>query len=222
MVKVRVLVADKQTLFRQGVCSLLEVQESIEIVGEATDGKEILEKVRQQMPDVVLMDLAMPVMDGAEVTHQLRKENRDIKVLFLTEYEDREHIQRGLMAGANGYLPKRATASDLVAAIQAVYRGGYFLYPSVAKVMVNDYFQRMKQPSNTEPYDQLTHRERQVLKLLVEGHKSKEIAGLLNMAVNTVLGHRASIMKKLSIHNRVELVMCALRIGIVKLEEQVG
>ena len=219
MDKVRVLVADEETLFREGVCALLKTYKDIEIVGEATNGKEAIEMVREQNPDVVLVNIAMPILDGAEVTHRIRKENSDIKVLLLTQYEDRDRILRGLKAGADGYIPKRAATSDLVSAIQAVYRGGYFLYPSVAKTMVNDYLQLIRHPRSPDPYDQLTHREKEVLKLVAEGRKSGEIANFLSIAVMTVLGHRTSIMKKLGIHNRTELIKYAIRKHLVNLEE---
>ncbi len=219
MTKVRVLVADGQTLFREGVCALLKIREDIEIVGEATNGKETIEMAREQMPDVVLMNIVMPIIDGAEVTYRIRKENSDIKVLLLTEYEDRDRVLSGLKAGANGYIPKRATASDLISAIQAVHRGGCFLYPSVAKTMVKDYFQHIRHPGSPDPYDRLTHRDKEILKLIAEGRKSGEIANLLNMAVATVLGHRTSIMKKLGIHNRTELVKYAIRKHLVNLDD---
>ena len=219
MDKIRMLVADEQSLFREGVCALLRDCEDIEVVGEATNGREIIEMAREQMPDIVLMNIAMPIMDGAEVIHRIRKGRNDIKVLLLTQYEDRDRILSGLKAGANGYIPKRATASDLVSAILTVYRGGCFIYPSVAKTMVDDYFQRIRQPGSLDPYDQLTHREREVLKLMAEGHKSGEIAELLNMAVKTVLGHRTNIMRKLSIHNRTELIKYAIRKHLVSLED---
>lgn len=219
MVKVRVLVAEKETLFRQGVCALLKAQENIEIVGEATDGKETIEKVHEQTPDVLLMNVAMPVMDGAEVTHQLRKENGDIKVLLLTEYEDRDHILSGFRAGADGYIPRRAAASDLVSAILAVYRGGCFLYPSVARMIVDDYCRHIRQLVSPDPYDRLTHKERQVLKLIAEGCKSGEIANVLGIAVKTVLGHRTSMMRKLGIHNQIELIKCAIHKHLVNLED---
>ena len=219
MNRVRVLVADEEALFREGVCALLKTYEDIEIVGKATNGKEAIEMVREQNPDVVLVNIAMPILDGAEVTHRIRKENSDIKVLLLTQYEDRDRILSGFKAGANGYIPKRAAASDLVSAIQTVYRGGYFLYPSVAKTMVNDYLQLIRHPRSPDPYDQLTHREKEVLKLVAEGRKSEEIANLLSIAAMTVLGHRTSIMKKLGIHNRTELIRYAMRKHLVNLEE---
>lgn len=218
MNKVRVLVADEEALFREGVCALLKTYQNIEVVGKATNGKETIEMVREQNPDVVLVNIAMPILDGAEVTHRIRKENSDIKVLLLTQYEDRDRILSGFKAGANGYIPKRAAASDLVSAIQTVYRGGYFLYPSVAKTMVNDYLQLIRHPRSPDPYDRLTHREKEVLKLVAEGRKSGEIANLLSIAAMTVLGHRTSIMKKLGIHNRTELIKYAMRKHLITLE----
>ncbi len=219
MAKVRVLVADEQNLFCAGVCALLKSRKDIEMVGEATNGKETIKMAREQTPDVVLVNIVMPIMDGAEVTRQIRKENSNIKVLLVSQYEDRDRILSGLKAGANGYIPKRATASDLVSAILAVYRGGCFLYPSVAKTILDDYIQRIRQPGSFDPYDRLTHREKEVLKLLAEGRKSVEIANLLNMAVKTALGHRTNIMKKLGIHNRTELVKCAIRKHLINLED---
>lgn len=215
MDKISVLVADEETLFREGVCALLETCDDIELVGEATDGKETVEMVRERNPDVVLMNIVMPIMDGAEVTYRIRKENSAVKVLLLTEYEDADRILSGLQSGVNGYIPKRATASDLVAAIRTVHMGGCFLYPSVAKTMMNDYFQRIKHPENPDPYDRLTRKEREVFKLMAEGHKSREIASILNMAVATSLRHRANIMRKLDIHNRTELIKYAIRKHLV-------
>ncbi len=217
MPRVRVLIADEETLFREGVCALLKIREDIEVVGEATNGKETIEMARERSPDIVLMNIAMPVMDGAEAIYRIRKENSNIKVLLLTEYEDKDRILSGLKAGANGYIPKRATASDLVSGILAVCQGGCFLYPSVAKTMVNDYFQRIRQPGSPDPYDQLTHREKEVLKLMAEGRKSGEIANLLNITVKTTLGHRTNMMRKLGIHNRTELIKYAIRKHLVNL-----
>jgi DNA-binding NarL/FixJ family response regulator len=219
MAKVRVLVADEHILFCAGVCALLNSREDMEVVGEANNGKAIIKMAREQAPDIVLVNIVMPIMNGAEVTHLIRKENRNIKVLLVSQYEDRDRILRGLKAGANGYIPKRATASDLVSAILAVYRGGCFLYPSFAKTMVNDYLQRIKQQGNLDPYyDRLTHSEQEVFKLMAEGHKSGEIANLLNVAVKTVVARRTSMMRKLGIHNRTELVKYAIRKSLVSLD----
>jgi DNA-binding NarL/FixJ family response regulator len=222
MAKVRVVVADEEALFREGVCALLKTYDDMEVVGEAANGKEAIEILREQTPDVVVMNIAMPIMDGAEITRRLRKVNSNIKVLLLTQYEDRDRILRGLKAGANGYIPKRATASDLVSAVLTIYQGGCFLYPSVAKTMVNDYCQRIKHPGSPDPYDRLTHREREVLKLIAEGYKSREIANFLGIAVKTVLGHRTSMMRKLSTHNRTELVKYAIRKHLINLDQLIG
>ena len=219
MSSVRVLVADGETLFREGVCALLRICEDVEIVGEATNGKETIEMVWELTPDVVLMNIAMPIMDGAEVTHRIRKANSATKVLLLTQYEDRDRVLSGLKAGANGYIPKRAAASDLISAILAVYRGGYFLYPSVAETMVDDYLQRLRQPRSPDPYDKLTYREKKMLKLIAEGRKSGEIAKLFDITIKTVLGHRRSIMRKLGIHNRTELIKYAIRRHLVNLDD---
>ena len=219
MSKVRVLVADEQTLFREGVSALLKSRKDMEVVGEAVNGKETVEMAQQQTPDVVLMNIAMPIMDGTEVTRRICKENIDIKVLLVSQYEDRERILGGLKAGASGYIPKRATALDLVSAILTVYRGDCFLYPSIAKTVVDDYLQAIRHPRSPDPYDMLTYREREVLKLLAEGHKSREIANLLNIAVKTALGHRTNMMRKLGIHNRTELVKCAIRKHLIDVED---
>ncbi len=216
--KIRVLVADEETLFREGVCALLRTCKDIELIGEANTGKETIEMAREQTPDIVLMNIVMPIMDGAEVTHRIHKENSAIKVLLLTEYEDRDRILSGLKAGANGYIPKRAASSDLISAIKAVHRGGCFLYPSVAKTMVTDYFQHMRYPGSPDPYDRLTHKEKEILKLIAEGRKSGEIANILNMAVTTVLGHRTSILRKLSIRNWTELIKYAIRKHLVSID----
>jgi len=205
---------DKQALFREGVCALLETNKDVEIVGGATNGEEAIEMVREQIPDVVLVDMDLPTMDGAEVTQHIRKKNSDIKVLIFTEYEDRDHILSGLKAGANGYIPKRAAASDLVSAILAVYQGGCFLYPSVAKTVVNEYLH----PKSSDPYDQLTHRKKEVLKLIVGGHKSREIANLLHIQPRTAQGHRTSLMKKLGTHNVTELIKYAIRKHLITFE----
>jgi two-component system response regulator NreC len=218
MSNIKVLVADEQNLFREGVCALLKMHKELEVVGEAGDGKETIEKVREKSPDVVLMNLAMPVLDGTEVTHQIHKLNSAIKVLLLTQYEDSDRVLGGLKAGANGCIPTRVTASDLISAILTVFRGECYLYPSVAKTMMDEYFQLIKQPASPDPYDRLTHREREVLKLTAEGLRSEEIGRVLDIAVKTVLMHRSSTMKKLSMRNQRELVKYAIRKRLINLE----
>ena len=217
MDKIRVLVADSEVLFREGVRALLKIYKDIEVVGVVTSGEEAIEMAKEKAPDVLLMDIDMPIICSAEVTHRIRMENSDIKVLLFSQHEDKEHILTGLKAGANGFLPKRATASDLISAILTVHRGNYFLYPSMATIMVSDYLQHISHPESPDPYDQLTYREREVLRLIVEGHNGPEIASLLGISVNKVMDHKASIKKKLNVHNQTELIKYALRKHLISL-----
>lgn len=211
MPKIRVLVADGETLFREGVCAVLKLCGDIEIVGEATNGKEIIEMVQKQTPDIVVMNLVMSVVDGVEVTHWLRKESKDTKVLLLTQNEDREWVLSGLRARANGYISKHATAQELIAAISAVYRGDYFLHPLIAKTMVEDYSQLIKHPGSTSSFECLTPREKEILKLIAEGRKYGDIARLCHIEPRTVFSHRTKIMRKLGIHGGTELIKYAIR-----------
>ncbi len=213
---VRVLVADKNTLISDGICAIMKTCESIDVIGAVTNSKEIIEIVRGQAPDVIVMDIAMSLIDGTEVIRWIRNENSDIKILLISEQEDRDSIMRGLKAGSTGYIPKRATSSDLVSAILAVYRGGYFLYPSIAKTMVGEYL-RIRQGLSPDPYDQLTDSEKKVLKLLAEGYESRQIAEALNTVLNTVIRRKASIIAKLGIHNRTELIKYAIRKHLIEL-----
>lgn len=214
MAKIRVLVVDDHALLRDGICALLALHDDIEVVGEATEGREAIDKVRQLSPDVVLMDIAMPLMDGLEATRRIHKENPKAKVLILTQHDNKEYMLSSVKAGVAGFIPKRAVASELVSAIRVVHQGDSYLYPSVARVLIGDYLQQVK----PEPYDSLTNREREVLKLVAEGRTSREIADLLCVSIKTVLGHRTKIMEKLDIHNRTELVKYALRKGLITVD----
>ncbi|MDZ4246762.1 MAG: response regulator transcription factor [Dehalococcoidia bacterium] len=215
MVKVRVLVADGESLLREGICSLLNKCDDIEIVGEAGDGKKAIEMVRDIIPDVVLLNISMPVVDGAEVIRHIQKESYSTRVLLLSQYEDRDRILEGLKAGASGYIPRRATASDLISAILTVHRGSYYLHPSVARTMVDDYLELIRHPGRCDPFERLTDKEKEVLRMIGEGRKGVEIARNLGMAPNTVLVHRTKIMKKLGVHNRTELIKYTIRKHLV-------
>src|SRR4030042_946051 len=195
MSKIRVLIVDDHSILREGIRALLALQDDIEIVGEAADGREAVDKARQLEPDVILMDVAMPLMDGLEATRRIRKENPKAKILILTQYDNKEYVLSSIKSGASGCVPKRAVASELVSAIRAVHRGDSFLYPSVTKFLVEDYLQRVEE----DPFDQLTAREREILKLVAEGRTNREIAGLLSVRGKTVLGHRTNLMEKLGI-----------------------
>lgn len=214
MSKIRVLIVDDHAILREGIRALLALQDDIDIVGEAAEGKEAVDKARQLEPDVVLMDVAMPLMDGLEATRRIRKENPRTKILILTQYDNKEYVLSSIKSGASGCIPKRAVVSELVSAIRAVHRGDSFLYPSVTKFLVEDYLQRVEE----DPYDQLTAREREILKLVAEGRTNREIAGLLSVSVKTVLGHRTNLMEKLDIHNRTELIKYAIRKGLITVD----
>ena len=215
MKKIRVLVVDDHTIVRDGICALLGLAGDIEVVGEAANGKEALEMVGKLTPDVVLMDIAMPIMDGLEATRRIRKEFPGIKVLALTQYDDREYVFPAIEGGACGFISKTAASSELASGIRSVHRGDSFLSPSIAKLLVEDYREGASMRKSHDHYEQLTDREREILKLLAEGHTTQEIADMLVISPKTVEGHKTNLMAKLDIHNRTELVKYALRKGII-------
>ena len=206
---------DDHAIMRDGIRALLGLHDDIEVVGEASEGKEAVEKAQALLPDVVIMDIAMSGMDGLEATRRIKKKNPRIKVLILTQHDNKEYILSVVKAGASGYVPKRALGSDLVSAIHAVQQGESFLYPSAATALIEGYLQQSK---GEDPYDQLTAREREILKLIAEGRTSREMAEMLFISLKTVLGHRAKIMEKLDLHNRTELIKYAMRKGLVSLD----
>ncbi len=211
MSKIKVLIVDDHALLREGIRSLLASHDDIEVVGEAANGSEAIEKVREVDPDVILMDIAMPIMDGLEATRRIRKQNPNIKIIILTQYDRKDYVLSSIKSGAAGFIPKNVIISELVSAIRTAHSGDAFLHPSVAKMVIEDYL-RQVEPS---PYDRLTDREREVLKLVAEGLTNQEIADLLSVSVKTVLGHRTSLMEKLGIHNRTELIKYAIRKGLI-------
>jgi len=215
MAKIRVLVTDDHAIVRDGICALLAVTGDIEAVGAAANGREALEMVAKVSPDIVLMDIVMPLMDGLEATRRIRKEFPDTKVIILTQYEDREWVLPVIEAGASGFISKIAASSELTSAIRAVYRGDSFLSPSIARLLVEDYRQIARAGKSKDAFEQLTDREREILKLLVEGHSTREIARMLVISPKTVERHKTNLMAKLDIHSRLDLFKYALRKGII-------
>lgn len=187
----------------------------MEVVGEASNGREALEMVRKLMPDVVLMDMAMPVMNGLEAIRRIHKEFPGTRIIALTQYDDKDYVFPAIEAGACGFISKAAASSDLATGIRAVFAGESFLSSSVAKVFVEDYQRSMLNRESDDPYDQLTEREREVFKLVAEGFTTNQIADMLSITPKTVEGHKTHLMAKLDFHNRIDLVKYALRRGII-------
>ena len=214
MSKIRVLLVDDHAIMRDGISALINLQDDIEIVGEASEGKEAIEKARELVPDVVIMDISMPEMDGLEATRRIKKKNPSVKVLVLTQHDNREYILSTIKSGSDGYLPKRALGSELVAAIRAIHQGHSFLYPTAAGILLEDYRRQVEK----EPYDRLTEREREVFRLIADGHTSREIADMLFISLKTIHNHRAKIMEKLNIHNKSELIKYAILKGLITID----
>ncbi|HHN64151.1 MAG TPA: response regulator transcription factor [Nitrospirae bacterium] len=217
MGKIRVVIADDHALVREGIIAFLKICDDIEVVGEAADGKEAIEKTVKLNPDVVLMDISMPVLGGIEATYEIKRIKPEIKVLILTQYDDPEYVRRLLKAGVSGYILKHAVGTDLVSAIRAVAKGEVYLYSSIASKVVGGYLGK-EEARVEDPYELLTDREKQVLKLIAEGYTHKEIASLLNISVKTVIAHQTNISEKLDIHSKAGLIKFAIKKGIIKLD----
>ena len=217
--QIRLLLADDHAVVRSGLRMLLQAQPDMIIVGEAETGQEAIRRVAELSPDVVLMDIEMPGMNGIEATRRIKADAPAAAVLALTMYEDDQYFFEMLRAGASGYVPKRAAPDELVSAIRAVSRGEVFLYPSLAGRLVQDYLRRGPAGEGETPNDELTPREQEVLTLIAQGFSNNEIADRLVISAKTVDRHRENIMRKVNLHNRVDLVKYALRKGLIDLEE---
>lgn len=215
MQKIRVLIVDDHTLVRDGINALLALAADIEVVGEAANGMEALQKVKELAPDIVLMDLAMPVMGGLEATRRIRKSHPRTRVLALTQYDDADYVVPVIESGASGFITKMSAFAELATAIQAVYRGESYLSPSAASALVEELRGKAGADGDKDPYQQLTDREREVLKLLVEGHTAREIADILVISPKTVEWHRTGLMEKLNLRNRTDLIKYAIRKKII-------
>jgi DNA-binding NarL/FixJ family response regulator len=213
--RIRVLVCDDHAVFREGVKTILNAQPDMEVVGEAGDGKEGVELAIRLNPDLVLMDIAMPVLKGFDATRRIKKAKPAVKVLILSVYDDEEMVARCLEAGAAGYVLKDSPLPQLVYAIQAVDRGQQYMSPRVLTALVKQYM--LSQPTEAKGgYDLLSDREREILVLLAEGHSLKDVATRLNLSVKTVDAHKVNLMRKLDLHDRGELIRYAIRKRLVE------
>jgi two-component system response regulator NreC len=215
MRKIRIVLADDHKLMRSGLRVLLEQQPDLTVVGEASDGREAVALVASQRPDVLVMDIGMPSLNGIEAAAQITQSNPEAAIVMLSMHSDESYVLRALKAGAKGYLLKDSAEADLIQAVRAVAEGKSFFSTAVSKVLLDDYVRKQKRSGAEDPYDLLTPREREVLQLVAEGKSNKEVAQLLNLSVYTVETHRSNIMEKLNLHGVPELILYAVRKGII-------
>lgn len=215
MKKLRILLADDHIVMRTGLRALLERQTNLEVVGESENGRETVELAASLKPDVVVMDVGMPVLNGIEATKTITGQHPTTAVVILSMHADESYVMRALKAGARGYLLKDSAPADLISAIQAVSQNKSFFSPKVSRILAEDYVRVLKQKGAVDSYDLLTSREREILQLLAEGKANKEVAAALNISPYTVETHRSHILEKLNLHNPAELILYAVRKGII-------
>jgi two-component system response regulator NreC len=216
MDKIRILLADDHTILRDGIRSLLEDESDMTVIGEAEDGHSAVKLVKKLDPDVVLMDIAMPLLNGLEATRQIKRDNPQTKVLILTMHENEEYIRQVLAIGAMGYILKDAAARELLGAIRAVYRGEAVLSPAITRLVIEDYL-RWGDLQPESDSSGLSPREREVLQLVAEGYTNKQIAEILSISIKTVQAHRSNLMSKLDLHDRGELIKYAIQKKIIEI-----
>jgi two-component system, NarL family, response regulator NreC len=215
MKKLRILLADDHIVMRAGLRALLERQPNLEVVGESENGRETVGLAASLRPDVVVMDVGMPVLNGIEATQMIVTQCPTIAVVILSMHADESYVMRALKAGARGYLLKDSAAADLIGAIQAISQGKSFFSPKVSRILAEDYVRVLKQKGAVDTYDLLTSREREILQLLAEGKANKEVATALNISPYIVETHRGHILQKLNLHNSAELILYAVGKGII-------
>lgn len=215
MASIRILLADDHTVVRDGLRALLEKQTDMTVVAEAGDGRESVRLAEEHAPDVVVMDIAMPNMNGIEATRRILEQNPACAVVILSMHQDESYVLRSLKAGAKGYLLKDSLRGDVVDAIRTVSRGRSYLTRKVSRILQEDYVRQMERRGVEDSYDLLTSREREILQLVAEGKANKEVAALLNISLTTVETHRTHILQKLGLHSIPELILYAVRKGII-------
>jgi len=215
MAPIRILLADDHTVVRDGLRALVEKQVDMAVIGEAADGRDTIRLAEEQSPDVIIMDIAMPNMNGIEATRRIVASNPQTAVLILSMHQDESYVLRSLKAGARGYLLKDSVRSDVIEAIRAVAQGRSFLTRKVSRILQEDYVREMERRGVEDSYDLLTDREREILQLVAEGRTNKEVASMLNISLTTVETHRTHILQKLNLHSIPELILYAVRKGII-------
>ena len=215
---IRIVLAENHTIVRKGIFFLLNEQPDMKVVGEASTGYEAISAVESSQPDIVVMDINMPELNGLEATRQIRKSHPSVKVLVLTMYTNEEYVLQLLQAGASGYVVKESIPAELINAIRAIHAGNSFLSPSISRNVIDGYLRNATEENLTDTFDRLTDREREIMQLLVEGISTKEIANKLSISAKTVGVHRVNLMDKLEVQSMPDLVKYALRKGIISLD----
>jgi two-component system, NarL family, response regulator NreC len=215
MRKTRILLADDHKLMRSGLKALIEQQPDLTVVGEADDGRQAVALAATLKPDLLVMDIGMPNLNGIEAARQITQANPATAIVILSMHSDESYVLRALKAGAKGYLLKDSAESDLIRAVHAVADGKSFFSPAVSKVLLDDYVRKLQRSGSEDAYDLLTPREREILQLIAEGKSNKDVANFLNLSVYTVETHRSNIMEKLNLRGVPELILYAVRKGII-------
>jgi two-component system response regulator NreC len=211
----RILLADDHAILRDGIRALLTDEPDLQVVGEAENGRQALDQARALRPDIVILDIGMPLLNGLEATTQIRRDVPDARVLVLTMHQNEEYLAQVLAAGASGYVLKDVAGRELVSAIRQVAQGEPFFSPSLAKTLTAMYLRSLEAERTHDPYEDLTVREREVLQLVAEGFTNRQIAEMLSLSIKTVKTHRLHLMQKLDLHDRTELVKYAFQKGII-------
>jgi two-component system, NarL family, response regulator NreC len=214
--KLRVLIADDHGVVRKGLRLLLEQYSEIEVVGEAVNGRDAIKLAADLVPQVILMDIAMPLLNGIEAAEQIRRQNGHIGIIMLSMHADESYVLRALNAGVKGYLLKESAEDDLLRAVTAVSQGKPFFSPAITKTLLEDYMRVLKQEGLSDTFELLTPREKEVLQLLAEGKTNKDVSAILDVSLYTVESHRTNLMQKLNLHNTAEIVLYAVRKNLVR------
>ena len=216
MKPIRILLADDHTVVRKGLRLLLESQPGLAVVAEAADGRNAVALAERETPDVVVMDIGMPQLNGIEAARQITAKHPQTAVVFLSMHSDESYVLKALKAGARGYLLKDSAEHDLIQAVRSVTEGKSFFSPAISKMLVEDYMRELQERQIEDSYELLTTREREVLQLLAEGKSNKEVAAVLNLSLYTVETHRGNILQKLNLHSGAELILYAIRKGVIR------